>query len=136
MSNYNEALTRRMIGTIIGAYADVLDAKAGTKDRSVKLARYQGLAEGIHYALTLQGTATGAAPASVELDVVDAFLSIGHRPPFATNNKPRKEWSMNVTEYLLGRWLPWPAPSTAPTRQQVATFLDNVGPSLGWDDPK
>lgn len=103
MSNYNEALTRRMIGTITGAYADVLDATAG-KDRSVKLARYQGLAEGIHYALIIQGTATGAAPASVEFDVVDAFRAIGHRPPFATNNKPRQEWSISVTEYLLDRW--------------------------------
>lgn len=125
MSNYNEAITRRMIVSLINAYADSA-AGGGKIEHTRKMGRYDGLVQGVHYALTIMDIAPGAAPFSVEADVLAVVREVGDRPPFTTGNEARKQWVIDMTERLLNLWTSGDEAEVNNLAPTVAGFLNGL----------
>jgi len=98
----NQAVTRQAIVALVNAAADYVEAK--TKAVAVAEARFDGLVKGVHYLLTVEGIAPGAAPFSVHLDVLNAVRDQGPRPVFTGTNPLRLNWQTAVVEAIVAKW--------------------------------
>lgn len=90
----------QLIDHLANRYADTIE-----NPHSRRIAGYwSGLVVGAHHALQASGARVGAAPTSVELDVIEAFRSTGGRPPMNSSGQPRKNWLATMHSFLTDRW--------------------------------